>query len=293
MTALEVLDPGILTLVQDIGRFGHADVGVGRSGAADGSAYRLGARLVAHPVGLAALEALLGGLTVRAHGSVLVAVTGAAGPLELDGHEVGRSAPVWLSDGQELRIGTPAAGLRSYLTVRGGVAVPTVLGSRSTDTLSGLGPAPIKAGELLPVGRLPESTGQPNVDQAPVRPPATGLVTLEVTAGPRLDWLAEPGDLFDQTWTVTVHSDRVGLRLEGRPIRWHAAVEGRELPSEGMVRGCLQVPPGGQPVLFGPDHPVTGGYPVPVVVTRVDADRAAQLRPGQSVRFRWAVPPRR
>ena len=147
---LEVLATGPLTLVEDTGRPGLAGMGVGRSGAADPTAYLLGLRLVGHlldvdhpPVGAAApasLEVTLGGLSVRAHGDLLVALTGAPCPADVDGRAVPHAAPVVLADGQVLTLGTPKVGLRSWLAVRGGIAVPPVLGSRSTDTLSGLGP---------------------------------------------------------------------------------------------------------------------------------------------------------
>jgi allophanate hydrolase subunit 2 len=122
---------------------------------------------------------------------------------------------------------------------------------------------------------------------APVAPPASGPVRLSVLPGPRLEWFASPEDLAQTSWSVSARSDRKGVRLEGTPLerlpRWRDA----ELPSEGMVRGAIQVPPSGQPVLFLNDHPVTGGYPVIAVVRTCDVDRAAQLQPGQQVRLQW------
>jgi allophanate hydrolase subunit 2 len=117
--------------------------------------------------------------------------------------------------------------------------------------------------------------------------PTGGPVTLRAVLGPRADWIADPAALARTAWTVSGRSDRVGLRLEGEPLR---RADTGELPSEGMVRGAVQVPPGGEPVLFGADHPVTGGYPVVAVVRDADLDRAAQLRPGQQVRFRLEEP---
>jgi biotin-dependent carboxylase-like uncharacterized protein len=184
--------------------------------------------------------------------------------------------------GAVLALGTPPVGLRSYVAVRGGVDVPPVLGSRSTDTLSGLGPAPLAADDRLAVGSL--AGEEPMVDVAAVRAPSTEPV-LRVLPGPRSNWLA-PGAwtaLTTQPWTVTPDSDRVGLRLAGPPLE-RARVD--ELPSEGLVPGALQVPPDGAPVLFLADHPVTGGYPVLAVVVTADLPAAAQLRPGDEVRFR-------
>jgi biotin-dependent carboxylase-like uncharacterized protein len=287
--ALEVLATGALALVEDLGRPGLAASGVGRSGAADRSALRLANRLVANPEDAAGIEIVFGGLAVRAASAnrppLTFALTGAPAPADVDGTPVGDHALVTLRPGQVLRLGTPPTGLRTYLAVRGGVAVDPVLGSRSTDVLAGLGPPKLEPGQVLPVG--PEPHELPLVDVAPVALPPGGTVTLRVIAGPRADRLAEPAALVRTTWTASSRSDRVGMRLEGRQLE--RAGSG-ELPTEGMVRGAIQVPPGGEPVLFLADHPVTGGYPVAAVVCDADVDRAAQVRPGQRVRF-ILVPP--
>lgn len=281
---VEVVATGAQSLVQDLGRVGLAASGVGRSGAADRAALRLANRLVANPEGAAAIESTFGGLVVRAGpdlpAPLLVALAGAPAPADVDGTPVGHHALVALRAGQVLRLGPPPVGLRTYLAVRGGIAVPEVLGSRSTDVLSGVGPAPPAVGDVLPVG--PEPDALPLVDVAPVALPAAGTVVLRAVLGPRADWVADPGALARTTWTASGRSDRVGVRLEGEPLRRR---EAGELPSEGVVRGAVQVPAGGEPVLFGADHPVTGGYPVVAVVVDADLDRAAQLRPGQHVRF--------
>ncbi len=285
MSALEILETGPLALLQDAGRLGWAAIGVGRSGAADRTAYELGSRLVAHGEGLAALETVFGGVVARAHGVMTVALTGADANAQVDGQSVAHAALLELRDGQELRLGMPAAGSRTYLTVRGGWDVPAVLGSRSTDTLAGLGPQPIQAGDLLTVGDY--DGPYPNLEVAPVPLPAAGRVELIVLPGPRLDWFESGKQLSDPVWTVSERSNRVGLRLHGDGLTRVPAQVDAELPSEGMVRGAIQVPPDGQPVLFMNDHPVTGGYPVIGVVSSGDVDRAAQLQPGQEVTFRW------
>jgi biotin-dependent carboxylase-like uncharacterized protein len=280
--ALEIVRVGPLALVQDLGRPGHAAVGVPRSGAADRAALRLANRLVANDdEGAAAIEVLLGGLAVRAHGLRTVALAGAPAPATVDGTPVAHHSVVTLRPGQTLALGPPPTGLRTYLAVRGGLAVDDVLGSVAGDTLSGLGPAPLQPGDVLAVGPEPEHPWL--LDLAPVAPPTGGTVTLRAIPGPRADWVADPTALTRTTWTVSSRSDRVGMRLEGDPLR---RTDKRELPSEGMVRGAIQVPPGGEPVVFLADHPVTGGYPVVAVVVDADVDRAAQVRPGQSVRFR-------
>ena len=276
--SLAVLATGPLTTVQDAGRPGRAALGVGRSGAADRGACALANRLVGNPPGAAVLEVTLGGLAVRAGADLLVVTTGArcAGPFP-------HAAPTLLRRGAELRLGAPAAGLRTYLAVRGGIAVPPVLGSRATDVLSGLGPPVVAAGDVLPVG--PPAAPPAGVDLAPVADPPAGAVTVGVLPGPRADWFGAAGwsGLVGRPWTVSSDSNRVGLRLDGVPLD---RLRTGELPSEGMVRGALQVPPAGTPVLFLADHPVTGGYPVIGYVADADVDRCAQLRPGQQLRFR-------
>jgi biotin-dependent carboxylase-like uncharacterized protein len=279
--ALEVVRPGPHTTVQDGGRPGRAALGVGRSGACDRRAHALANRLVGNPADAAVLEVVLGGLGVRAHGDLLLATTGArcGGPWPY-------AAPTRLRDGEVLSLGPPVTGVRTYVAVRGGLDVEPVLGARSTDVLAGLGPPVPAAGDLLPVG--PVTGPLPVVDVAPVAEPADGDVVLEVLPGPRRDWFDDDAwtRLRTTRWAVTAESNRVGLRLDGGPL--DRLREG-ELPSEGMVRGAVQVPPSGLPVLFLADCPVTGGYPVIAYVTDEDVDLAAQLRPGQGVRLRPGV----
>ncbi|GAA3824611.1 biotin-dependent carboxyltransferase family protein [Nocardioides panacisoli] len=281
MTELVVHRAGVV-LVQDAGRAGQAAIGVGRSGAADQSAYALGNRLVGNRPGAASLEVLLGELELEATATSWLCVTGAPAPLSVDGRTEPAGTVVALRAGQRLRLGTPAAGVRSYLSVRGGLDVPPVLGSRAHDTLAGIGPGPVEAGARLPLGddgaeaiRV-EAVPAATYDPSPV---------LRVVRGPRDDWIADAERLVAETWTVAPDSDRVGLRLAG--ARLALRDPDRQLPSEGAVRGAIQVPPSGEPVVLGPDHPVTGGYPVVGVVVDRDTDRLAQLRPGETVRFRW------
>lgn len=280
--ALEVLAPGPLTTVQDLGRPGWARAGVGSSGAADRGSARLANRLVGNPEGAAVLEVTLGGLAARALRPLTVALTGATVPATVDGTPVGGCAPLELRPGAVLRLGTATSGLRAYVGVRGGADVPPVLGSRSTDGLAGLGPAPLVAGVRLAVGPAPADP--PPVDVAPVRP-RSSPPTLRLDLGPRADWFlpGPTGRGLDATFVVGQDSDRVALRLDGPPV---AREDRGELPSEGLVRGAVQVPPDGRPVLFLADHPVTGGYPVLGVVREEDVDVAAQLRPGDRVRLR-------
>ncbi|WP_327328003.1 biotin-dependent carboxyltransferase family protein [Streptomyces sp. NBC_01210] len=285
---IEILKPGPLTTVQDLGRHGYASLGVSTSGAADRGSLRLANRLVGNAEVAAGLELTYGGLSVRFHTLTTIALTGAPCPATLDGRTIAANGPVIVHPGQQLTIGLPTHGLRTYLAVRGGIVVPEVLGSRSTDTLSGIGPAVLAGGTRLPVGSPPSSF--PTVDFAPAEP-FPEHPTLEILPGPREDWftLEAMETLYSTAYQVSADSNRIGARLQGPVLK--RAVD-RELPSEGTALGSLQVPPNGQPVLFLADHPVTGGYPVIAVIADHDLDRAAQLRPGQSVSFRPLSPHR-
>src|SRR3954449_83929 len=275
--SVTVLATGALTTVQDIGRPGQAALGVGRSGACDRVSYRLANRLVGNAEDAAVLEVTFGGLHLRADADVMIATTGArcAGTAP-------HNAPFYLRTSEDLRLGPPASGLRTYVAVRGGFGADPVLGSCSTDVLSGLGPPPLSAGDVLQVCE-PELPA-PGVDLAPVPEPDQGDVTVRVVPGPRRDWFTDESwaSLMQKEYTVTTDSNRVGLRLDGEPLE---RTRTEELPSEGMVRGALQIPQSGMPVLFLADHPVTGGYPVVAYVEDDDVDRCGQLQPGQSLHF--------
>ena len=282
--ALAILAPGPLASVQDLGRPGFARLGIARGGAADRGACALANRLVGNPETAAVLEITAGGFVARAQGSLLAAVTGAAGTVRIAERIVSTHAPQAWPDAEMLRVDAPRAGLRSYLAIAGGVDTPVVLGSRSYSRLGGLG-APLEAGDVVPIGSPPAAF--PVVDHAIVPEPERSAVTLAATLGPRADWFgAEALEvLLGSTYAVTPHLDRTGIRLAGPPVR--RARDG-ELPSEGMVRGAVQIPAQGIPIIFGSDHPATGGYPVPLVLTPAAADLAAQLTPGMSVRLRLA-----
>lgn len=274
---LTVLQPGPLVTVQDLGRPGQGALGIGRSGVCDRAAAARANRLVGNDPSAALLELTLGGLQVRADDDLEVVSTGAPCP------GAPHDGPVLLRAGAVLRLGVPASGVRTYLAVRGGLDVDPVLGSRATDLLSGLGPPAPVAGTVLPVGR--SSLPAPGVDLAPTLPPPSGEVVVHVTPGPRRDWFGDQAWalLLGQSWTVTPQSNRVGVRLTGTPL---TRLREGELASEGMVRGALQVPPSGLPVLFLADHPVTGGYPVIGYVDDGDVDRCAQLSTGQPLALR-------
>jgi allophanate hydrolase subunit 2 len=312
-----VVRPGPLTTVQDLGRPGYAHLGVSPSGAADERSHRLANRLVGNPETAATLESLLGGLVLLFHCAATIAVAGAPASVTAGseragsavgevarrqrrpgaGPDAGRPAPggsrplPWcaaarVGAGEIITIGTPAWGLRTYLAISGGIVVPSTLGSRSCDTLSGLGPAPLHEGDQLPLGEPVAAQHWPDAEELAsccTVGPADAVV--RVRRGPRDDWfpVGAFATLLASAWQVTSETNRVGVRLSGPPLR-HA--DDAQLPSEGMVRGSIQVPTSGQPIVFLADHPTTGGYPVIGVVARTDIALLAQARPGVHVRFR-------
>ncbi len=253
---LEVLESIGLVTIQDLGRPGHAHVGVPPSGALDPEALKLANRLVGNPESAAGIE-ILGRLRLRIERHRTVALTG----------------PASVAHVREISV---SASTVRYLAVAGGIAVEPVLGSRSTDTLSGLGPQPLKAGNLLPLG---EPSTPSIVDWAP-EPATPTELELGITFGPRDDLFADAAGLLRLAYHIE-GGDRVGTRLDGPSL---SRADLRE--SEPVVTGAIQVPPDGKPLVFLNDHPTTGGYPVIAVVDGVDVPRLALARPGTPVRFR-------
>lgn len=319
---LEVKAPGLQTLFQDGGRAGLTHWGVSPSGPADRAAAAEANRLVGNSAGATVLENLAGGLKLTALADVELALTGADTPAQIteDAPEqvtdpaegsapaaktpltVPSYAPFALKPGQTLTLRAPARGLRTYIAVRGGFAARTEAASASRDTLAGLGPKPLVAGERLSLASLPVAVV---ADPAPVLPlPEPGKV-LEVRAlpGPRDDWFTPEslGRFAEVTWEVSQSSDRIGVRLlladapadggagtqptDVQPTDVLTRAVTREMPSEGMVAGAIQVPPSGEPVVFLADHPVTGGYPVIATVHPADLRLLAQAPPGTRLRF--------
>jgi len=298
---LRILNPAAQSLVQDLGRRGFGPLGVSAAGALDRASLRRANRLVGNAPSAAAIESVNGGLTVEAVGDQVLAVTGAPTTLTVESpswvesdddgeiqagaqRTVPMAAPFALLDGEVLTIGAPEAGFRNYLAIRGGVDVPEVLGSRSADTMSGIGPAPLVIGQELPAGHQTESTAVGSPELQPEFP-GEGVTVLDVVPGPRADWFDQAAldSLTGQDWLVTPQSNRVGMRLDGTPLK---RTRDGELPSEGTMAGALQIPPAGLPVLFLADHPITGGYPVIGVVRDEHLDLAAQVPIGGRIRFR-------
>ncbi len=259
------------TSVQGLERFGYSSVGVSPGGATDRGALRLANRLVGNPQDAVGIEVLLGGLVIEAGERTAVAVTGAAVAVSVNGHVAPFGAPLVLHSGDRLALAVPTSGLRSFVAVRGGVRRTRRFTTDALDAGMEIHSAGLAVGPLASSDVVPPS--QPAQD-----------VTLRVVDGPRLDWFAPSAlaMLGSTAWRVMPDSDRVGVRLGG------PALERRqpgELDSEGAVRGSIQVPPSGTPVVLFADHPTTGGYPVIAVVVDADVDLLSEARPGAIVRF--------
>ncbi|MGI5490146.1 biotin-dependent carboxyltransferase family protein [Microtetraspora malaysiensis] len=278
---IEVLEPGMLTTVQDLGRPGWAHLGVPPSGALDLPAFTLANRLVGNAEGAAALETTLRGPTLRFHRSATIAVTGAPVTAHTRTRPIAMNAVEFIAAGDILTVGWALTGARTYIAIRNGLRLPLTLGSVSTDLLTGLGPPPLATGTCIPFGTA--AVAMPVVDLAPVAR-LTPSPRLAIIPGPREDWFTATAldELCGTSWTIGPDSNRVGLRLQGPPLTWSRDAE---LLSEGITAGALQVPPSGRPILLLRDHPATGGYPVIAVLQSDYLHHAAQLPPGSTIRF--------
>lgn len=289
-THLDVVAPGLLTTVQDLGRTGYARFGVPPAGALDAFAARAANRLVGNDADAAVLEITLAGPILRFRADGLFAVTGADLSPRLDGSEV----PSWTAcaapAGATLKFGRRRTGLRTYLAVAGGIRARRVLGSRSTYLRGGFGGhegRALQGGDRLLVG--PASRGAAGLAGRALPPEALPAYSREsavrVVLGPHVErFTHEAFDmLLGSAYTVGPASDRMGYRLQGPALRRH---EPADILSQGMPLGGIQVPADGQPIVLLADHQTTGGYPLLATVIRADLPRLAQLAPGDGVRFR-------
>jgi antagonist of KipI len=271
VSAIRVVSPGLLTTVQDLGRFGWAHFGISASGAADAFALRAGNLLVGNQENAAALEMTLMGGAFEFEARAVVALTGS---------DFGADLPLWrpleVKAGQTVRCGPSRSGARCYLCVRGGIGVAKVMGSASTHVMTGVGGRALRSGDVLPIGddavRRPRGTAKDV-------PPLLAGDALRVTDGPQAGSFAD--DRYRGIYTVSEESNRMGLRLRGPAI---PSAPGHML-TEGVPLGAVQVPPGGQPIILFVEHQTTGGYPKPANVISADFRRLGQLRPRDQVSF--------
>lgn len=293
MAGILVEQPGLFSTVQDGGRPGHAAIGVSASGVADRVAWRVGNALVGNgPAGAtvagvnawaghAAIECTRLGGSFRFEEDAWVAWTGAA--------SLGPWRPQFVRAGSLVICPPIADGTRAYLCVRGGIATPPVLHSRATHVASGLGGLHgrcLRAGDRLAIGPQPRSAvREGRCIEADTIPAYSARLPLRLVPAARSEWFdpAVRARLEDAIWTVAAQSDRIGIRLHGPPL----APAERELPSEGMPLGAVQVPPDGQPIILFVDHQTSGGYPTIACVIRADHARLGQLYPARRFRFAW------
>ena len=304
--SLRILRPGLLTTVQDLGRFGYQQDGIIVSGAMDAQALRVGNLLVGNEENAAGLEITLLGPKIRFEADHLIALTGAHLSPNLNGQPVGRNRAIWVAAGAELTFGPAVAGCRAYLAVAGGVAVPLVLGSRSTYLRAGFGGLEgraLRAGDELPIGapsgigaRLTQTLARPNRAWLPARfTPGPGLCpalrpepVIRAVRGPEYTQFSSESQraFWEEPFTVTPEADRMGYRLQGPGLQRPDATE---LLSSAVTFGTVQVPAGGQPIILLADHQTTGGYPRIAQVISADFSALAQARPGQRLQFQEAT----
>lgn len=287
---LDVLASGPLLTVQDLGRAFARRYGVPTGGAMDRFALVAANRLAGNPPGAAALEVTAGGAELAFAAPLLIAVTGA----DLGAYCNDRPLPLWIAvrvwRGERIRfVGRSGSwGARAYLAVAGGIAVPSVLGSRATDlagAFGGLEGRALRSGDRLATGpALLVDPGSGRYWPPALRPPYSPVPTLRLVPGPHSSGFAPEtlGLLTMHTWRVGPTSNRMGYRLEGPPLM---ALSPFDLPSFGVVPGAVQVPPDGAPILLMADAQTTGGYPVIGTVIGPDLPLAAQLLPGDALRL--------
>lgn len=282
--SMRVVRSGMLTLVQDLGRYGYAHLGISAGGAADAVSFRLANMLVGNGSNAPALEmTLIGGQFVFEQ-SAVVAMTGADVSFQC-----GRKMPMWeaieLHAGAEISCGPLDNGVRSYLAVRGGFKVHNELGSASTDfggKFGGFRGRALKTGDALEIGNA--WVGETKHVRREALQWLRGEGPIRVTRGLQWDWFSQEthARFLSASFALTQHVNRAGLRLSGADVR---ASRGGELLTEGVPLGAIQVPQNGQPIILFADQQTTGGYPKIANVIAADLHRIGQLRPGNNVRF--------
>jgi antagonist of KipI len=292
MSSVRVIRGGMLTTIQDSGRWGYQSRGVPVAGPMDPLSHRLANALVGNDRGAATLEVTLLGPELEFEDERVVAVTGADFEITLDGKPAPAGAPFIVSAESHLRFGPRRRGARAYLAIRGGVAVPSVLGSRATHLISAMGGVAgraLKAGDRLPLGvaDVMRPTAAPLADRLvplPAQP-----ARLRVLPGPQADAFAADAlnALQSAPYTVGQQSDRMGFRLVGPPL---AHARGADIISDATPLGVLQVPASGQPILLMADRQTTGGYPKIATVISADMAVAGQLGPGDTIVFSMCAP---
>jgi len=287
MASLRVISPGMLTTIQDHGRWGWQDRGVPVAGPMDPRAHRVANTLVGNEIDAATLELTLLGPEMEFDDERIAAVAGADFEVAVDGRAMPVNVPFAVGAGSVLRFGSRRRGARAYLAIAGGIAVPPVLNSRAThlpSAMGGLEGRPLRAGDRLPLGKRGRTPFFPTKGYDPFLSAPNGHATARILPGPQLDRFApEALDVLQSgPFVVDAASNRMGFRLRG-PVLRHAG-DG-EMLSDATTLGALQVPPAGQPILLMADRQTTGGYPSLATVISADIGLAGQLAPGDSISF--------
>ena len=284
MTAsVTVIRPGMLTTVQDLGRWGYQASGVPVAGPMDLYSHRLANRIVGNPDSAAALEITLLGPELESGGEVVCALRGAEFAVTVRGHVVDTTGPFVVPPDARVRFGARGAGARATLAVRGGFDAPPVMGSRAVSLVSRIGPLggrPLKAGDVLPVA-TPADTHARSAGQALLMP--RGGARVRVILGPHDAMFTREGvaTLLRSRYIVTPDSNRMGYRLDGPRLHY----SGADVLSDATPIGSLQVPASGYPILLMADRQTTGGYPRIGTVISADLPLAGQLAPGDWIEF--------
>lgn len=278
---IEIKDVVGFATLQDLGRIGVAQIAVSRSGAFDLHSHELANRLVGNSSGAATIESLRARLSIKLIHSGFLAVTGAPVSIRINGRELEMFRALHVQGGDELEITPTNIGMRTYLAFRGGIQAKQVMGSVSFDQLGQIGTPPLSPGDIFHIGASPSSEIELH------RSPNPGITVgselqLQAEPAPRWNRFEDAENLYRKSFELSNEINRVGLRLTGHAFKWDT---NSRLASEGLVLGAVQVPVDGVPLIFGPDHPTTAGYPVIAVVTRDSLNMLAQAEPGTKIRF--------
>lgn len=282
MSAITVTEISGFVTLQDQGRVGYANIAVPTSGAFDQSSHNLANRIVGNFPGNCAIESLRGKFKFESNSELIISVTGAPASVQVNGREHEMSRAIYVPSDSIVEVSQSNLGMRTYLAIRGGITGKTVMGSSSFDELSQIGTPPIKSGDKFEIDN--QVTGPISGNFVPSSV-VTDLTEIELEAmpAPRWEGFSNSKILYTSEYKLSSSVNRVGLRLTGPELIWDSK---SRLASEGVVTGAIQIPVDGMPLIFGPDHPTTAGYPVVAVVSRASLDILAQATPGTKVRFK-------
>ena len=282
---IRVVKPGLFTAVQDRGRYGYAHLGISPCGAADAMSLRIANLLVGNDEYAPALEMTLLGATLEFDEATVIALSGASCECKVGSNRIELNTAVATPAGSVLQCGSTLDGARCYLAMQGGIDVPAVMGSASTDIrgrFGGFEGRRLQAGDLLPVGRAQRIRQRQLREGVPDGMQGQGAI--RVTSGAQRDWFSDDtyAKFLAGSYTVSEQSDRAGLRLKGAAV---SARDSKQLLTDGIPLGAIQVPQDGQPIILFVDQQTTGGYPKIASVIAADIHRIGQLRPRDEIRF--------